>query len=61
MGDSKNANTNAESLVPTSTDKSKKPFQEPKLEFIEPKLVKHGDATELTKQGFFGTFTPDDL
>ena len=36
----------------------KKPFEEPKLTFIEPKLTKHGDATKITGGGFFGTFTP---
>ena len=36
----------------------KKPFFEPKLAFIEPKLTKHGDATKITQQGFFGMFTP---
>jgi len=34
----------------------KKPFEEPKLTFVEPKLTKHGDATKITG-GFFGTFT----
>ena len=44
----------------TETDTSiKKPFVEPKLAFIEPKLTKHGDATKITQQGFFGTFTPE--
>ena len=32
-------------------------FEEPKLEYIEPKLTDHGDLTKLT-QGFFGTFVP---
>jgi len=37
----------------------KKPFEEPKLTFIEPKLTKHGDATKITGGGgFFGTFIP---
>ena len=37
---------------------TKKPFAEPKLTFIEPKLTKHGDATKITGNGngFFGTF-----
>ena len=35
----------------------KKPFEEPKLTFVEPKLTKHGDATKITGGGgFFGTF-----
>ncbi len=37
---------------------AKPPFEEPKLTFIEPRLVKHGDATKITKNGFFGTFVP---
>ncbi len=37
---------------------AKPPFEEPKLTFIEPQLVKHGDATKITKNGFFGTFVP---
>jgi hypothetical protein len=32
-------------------------FEEPKLEFIEPKLTDHGDLTRVT-HGFFGTFVP---
>lgn len=41
----------------------KKPFEEPKLEFIKPKLTKHGDATKITTNGgfnggFFGSFVP---
>ncbi|MFC1996051.1 lasso RiPP family leader peptide-containing protein [Chloroflexota bacterium] len=37
--------------------KEKQPFVEPKLEFIEPKLVKHGDVKDITA-GFFGSFYP---
>jgi len=50
---------NSHSDVVTEADvQLKKPFLEPKLAFIEPKLTKHGDATKITQQGFFGTFTP---
>ena len=35
----------------------KKPWQEPKLAFIEPKLTTHGKLEEVTA-GFFGGFTP---
>ena len=35
----------------------KKPFTEPKLTFVEPKLIKHGDATKITA-GFFSVFEP---
>lgn len=52
---------NEETLAPGLDGKViKRPFEEPKLKFIEPELVKHGDATKLTKQGFFGTFNPED-
>jgi hypothetical protein len=33
------------------------PWEEPKLAFIEPKLMKHGALEEVTA-GFFGGFTP---
>ena len=41
----------------------KKHFENPKLEFIQPKLTKHGDATKITTNGafnggFFGSFNP---
>ena len=40
-------------------NEAKKAFEEPKLEFIQPKLTKHGDATKITAQnGFFGEFSP---
>ena len=40
----------------SSSPDTKKPWQEPKLAFVKPKLTKHGDLKELT--GFFGGFTP---
>ena len=39
-----------------SAQDSKKPWEEPKLDFVEPKLTKHGDLKNLT--GFFGPFSP---
>jgi hypothetical protein len=39
----------------------KKPWEEPKLAFVEPKLTKHGDLEKVTgnpKDGFFGPFSP---
>ena len=46
-------------------NEEKKHFEEPKLEFIQPKLTKHGDATKITAfnggfngNGFLGTFVP---
>ncbi len=38
-----------------SLSPEKKPWQEPKLAFIEPKLTKHGKLKEVT--GFFGGFS----
>ena len=40
-----------------SPDPSQEPWQEPKLVFLEPKLIKHGQLEEVTA-GFFGGFTP---
>lgn len=37
---------------------TKKPFTSPKLTFVEPKLTKQGDATEITS-GFLGPFSPN--
>jgi hypothetical protein len=34
-----------------------KQWQEPKLVFVKPKLVKHGELKEVTA-GFFEEFTP---
>ena len=38
----------------------KKPWEEPKLAFIEPKLTKHGNLEKVTgmPNGFFGDFSP---
>ena len=44
-----------ESIRLAETD-GKRPFIVPKLTFVTPKLVKHGDLVEVT--GFFGTFSP---
>ena len=39
---------------------SKGTWQEPKLTFVQPVLIKHGSITQLTAAdpGFFGTFIP---
>jgi hypothetical protein len=42
----------------TSLPSGKKPWQEPKLTFVEPKLTKHGSLEKVTGQSFFGPFTP---
>ena len=41
----------------TDQPDGKAPWQEPKLKFVKPKLVKHGELKEVTG-GFFGEFTP---
>jgi len=41
-----------------NSSQARKAFAEPKLTFVEPKLIKHGDATEITAAGFFGQFSP---
>ena len=53
-----NLDTSQGELITETEIQAKKPFLEPKLAFIEPKLTKHGDATKITQQGFFSTFTP---
>ena len=40
------------------SSQTRKAFAEPKLTFVEPKLIEHGDATEITAAGFFGQFSP---
>ena len=42
-----------------SQSEARRPWQEPKLEFVEPKLVKQGEMKQITAQGFVGTFVPD--
>jgi hypothetical protein len=36
----------------------KKPWHEPKLTFVEPKLTEHGSLEKVTGEGFFGGFSP---
>jgi hypothetical protein len=36
---------------------AKKPWDEPKLKFVEPRLTRHGELAEVTGQ-FFGAFSP---
>jgi hypothetical protein len=35
----------------------KRPFEEPKLTYVTPKLIEHGKVTDIT-QAFFGEFYP---
>ena len=51
-------NNSHSDVITEAEAQPKKPFLEPKLAFIEPKLTKHDDATKITQQRFFGTFTP---
>lgn len=50
-------NSQSDAITETQTP-VKKPFLEPRLAFIEPKLTRHGDVTKITQQSFFGIFTP---
>lgn len=36
----------------------RQPWVEPRLEFVEPQLVKQGEMRQIT--GFIGTFVPED-
>jgi hypothetical protein len=39
----------------------RKPWEEPKLAFVEPKLTRHGKLEKITRgkhNGFFGQFSP---
>jgi hypothetical protein len=45
------------SNVTASSAPEKQPWQEPKLAFVEPKLISHGELKNVTG-GFFGTFNP---
>ncbi len=47
---------NAEEASSSADTLEKRPFTEPKLTFVTPKLVKHGDLVTVT--GVFGTFSP---
>ena len=35
-----------------------KPFEEPKLTYLTPKLSERGNVQDVTLQGFFGSFSP---
>ena len=44
----------------SSVPADRKPWEEPKLAFVEPKLTKHGDLEKVTgkRNSFFGEFSP---
>ena len=46
--------------TPEDLPADKKPWEEPKLTFVEPKLTRHGSLEKLTgmPNGFFGGFSP---
>jgi hypothetical protein len=48
--------------TPSAPPTDRKPWEEPKLAFVEPKLTKHGDLEKVTgkrkRNGFFGDFSP---
>ena len=46
-----------EEIAGRDPSETKKPWQDPKLAFVEPKLTKQGELLEVTGQ-FFGAFTP---
>ncbi len=46
-----------ESRASSEEGGSKQAFVEPKLTFVEPKLMQRGDLNDVTK-GFFGSFSP---
>jgi hypothetical protein len=48
----------ANQTAPAPESPARRPFAEPKLRFVEPKLTQRGDLAQVTA-GFFGTFTPD--
>jgi hypothetical protein len=59
MSDSEKHPRAEHEMSPREEFRTRRPFEEPQLTFIEPRLTKHGDATKITQQnGFFGTFVP---
>jgi hypothetical protein len=60
MSDQRNPSSgNVENNDAPSEPETRRPWQQPKLEFVEPKLVKQGEMKQITGQGFVGTFIPD--
>jgi hypothetical protein len=45
--------------TPATPAENRTPWEAPKLEFVEPRLVKHGEMKRITA-GFIGTFVPED-
>ncbi len=57
MADSSGGGDGKLDLVTEAEVDGKEPFEEPKLTFVKPKLVRHGSVSEVTA-GFFGPFYP---
>ena len=57
MSEKKREITEADGAAP-----EKKRWEEPRLDFVEPKLTKHGSLEKVTRMpdgnGFFGGFSP---
>jgi hypothetical protein len=52
-----------ETEVPATPSADKKPWEEPKLAYVTPKLTRHGSLEKITggrrrRRGFFGEFSP---
>ncbi len=43
--------------APEASQPGKNVWEDPKLAFVEPKLIRHGELERLTG-GFFGSFSP---
>lgn len=52
-----NSNEKFQKALNSAEGTAKQPFVDPKLTFIEPKLVKQGQLENVTA-GFAGTFSP---
>jgi hypothetical protein len=50
------------SKTPAESPAGRKPWEEPRLNFVEPRLTKHGSLEKVTRgrkrNGFFGEFSP---
>ncbi len=51
----RNPNTTADTKA---APEAVKPFEEPKLTYLTPKLSERGNVQDVTLQGFFGSFSP---
>jgi hypothetical protein len=61
MSETKRNDGTGEETAETAVQKeAKQVWQEPKLAFVEPKLVRHGEVKRLTGTGFVGTFVPEE-